>query len=283
MNRSNYISIISQLKESSFKSHIEFTDFIITNALIIKNMDTYLFKDYSVINHINQNTLYSVFKINNWYELAENAILNNKISNLLYTDDKDKSYSSKRLMEIFIKIFEHSFRYKLPNIILQFLSNTSDNYLLFTISQWIQEYNINIDDIDIEFTTNEKLMIFNLQNNEDIDYIKYHNMIVFPKLLNTPNWTISHFPQYYKESKMYSLGFCYDGMGWYNVLTVSLLPENNEKPFFFRLEGGSNGYDREINLNFFKKNQPPKDKMFNLDEIIKLITQNKFEQYIFMN
>jgi hypothetical protein len=281
MNRSNYISIISQLKESSMKSHIEYTDFIITNALIIKDMDTYLFKDYSVINHINQNTLYSVFKIKNWSELVENAILNDKISKLLYVDIKYKSYSSRRLLELFIKVFENSFRYKLSNIILQFLSNTSDNYLLFTISQWIQEYNIMID--TIEFTTNDKLMIYNLQNSENIDYIKYHNMIVFPKLCNTMNWAISHFPQYYKETKMYSLGFCYDGMGWYNVLTVSLLPENIEKPFFFRLEGGSNGYDRENNLQFFKKNQPPKHKMFNLDELIKIINENKFEQHIFMN
>lgn len=283
MNRSNYISIVSQLKESSMKSHQEYTDFIINNNTTIKDMDTYLFKDYSVINHINQNTLYSLFKINNWTELVENAILNNKISNLLYVDEKDKSYSSLRLMEIFIKVFENSFRYKLTNIILQFLSNTSDNYLLFTISQWIQEYKITIDDIDVEFKATDKLIIDNLQNADHTVYIKYHNMVVFPKLFNTMNWTISHFPQYYKETKMYSLGFSYNGMGWYNALTVSLIPENIEKPFFFRLEGGSNGYDREINLQFFKKNQPPKEKMFNLEEIIKIITENKFEQHIFMS
>lgn len=51
--------------------------------------------------------------------------------------------------------------------------------------------------------------------------------------------------------KMYDLFVIYEGMGYVNVFFY--IPKT--KMFAYRLDGGSNGYDREDNYNMFKSNE----------------------------
>ena len=72
----------------------------------------------------------------------------------------------------------------------------------------------------------------------------------------------------------------YQDMGWYNVLSVSLIEENKDRPFFFRLDGGSSGIEQEQNSKFFKTIQPNNKIMFTLEEALDIMKNNKIDKVL---
>ena len=61
------------------------------------------------------------------------------------------------------------------------------------------------------------------------------------------------------RSNVFDIGYKYDGMGYINVLSCDL----TDHLLFYRLDGGSNDYDREANLNDLLKNgSAPYDKIY---------------------
>ena len=61
------------------------------------------------------------------------------------------------------------------------------------------------------------------------------------------------------QSNVFDIGYKYDGMGYINVLSCDL----TNHLLFYRLDGGSNDYDREANLNDLLKNgSTPYEKIY---------------------
>lgn len=86
----------------------------------------------------------------------------------------------------------------------------------------------------------------------------------------------------HKYEKFIDLGILYGGMGWYYVLSWN----KTNKKMFFRLEGGSNGYDVYYNhLYYFGTSKYPaifdsdndefNDKMLTFKDAIDCIINNK--------
>ena len=60
------------------------------------------------------------------------------------------------------------------------------------------------------------------------------------------------------QTNVFDIGYKYDGMGYINVLSCDL----TSHLLFYRLDGGSNDYDREANLNdLIKKGSTPYEKI----------------------
>ena len=252
---------------SKLDYHI-YISYIINNKEQIKDIDTPF--DNKIIN----NTILSLFNITSYDELVSTVIYNN----LIRTSISVNYYPSYKILNNTIKTFENIFNVKLHTILLHLLSNTSDNYLLFCVSQWSKQKNINLDEF---FEKNDIETIKILSNNESINlYLTYFNAISFPEFNCNQKWSLCHFPYYYEKSKIFSLGFMYQDMGWYYVLSVSLLDENKEKPFFFRLDGGSSGNDQEANSKFFKTHQPDKKIMFTFEETLDIMENNKIDKVL---
>ena len=61
------------------------------------------------------------------------------------------------------------------------------------------------------------------------------------------------------QTNVFDIGYKYDGMGYINVLSCDL----TSHLLFYRLDGGSNDYDREANLNdLIKKGSTPYEKIY---------------------
>ena len=61
------------------------------------------------------------------------------------------------------------------------------------------------------------------------------------------------------QTNMFDIGYKYDGMGYINVLSCDL----TSHLLFYRLDGGSNDYDRQANLDdLIKKGSVPYEKIY---------------------
>lgn len=81
------------------------------------------------------------------------------------------------------------------------------------------------------------------------------------------------------QSHFCDIGLCYHGMGWVIILTLN----RTNGTLFLRLDGGSNGWDRDLNYRQFLKlnGSSPKinDKSFNIDSFFK--NEKLFNEFIF--
>ena len=64
------------------------------------------------------------------------------------------------------------------------------------------------------------------------------------------------------QSNVFDIGYKYDGMGYINVLSCDL----TNHLLFYRLDGGSNDYDRQYNFNELIKNGAQPYKKFYFSE-----------------
>jgi hypothetical protein len=272
--------LLKMLKHASLEGHLHFISFIINNSEKIKFLDNFKIYDYSMKSILNK-TLLQVFNIKNWTSLVETAIINDNIYNLFIKNEKQE-VPSYEIMIATYDIFSIVYNEPLQDTILHVLSSTSDNYMLYCMTQWLKESKKDKMDLKISLNQTNLKMFNDLMNSEKNDnQYQLFAQINFQKFKNNENWSITNYPIYYKEMKTYAIGICYDGMGWYNVLSISLLPKNTEKQFFFSLDGGSSGIDHEMNDKFFRTKQPPFNKMFNLEKIIEHLTKNTFKHYLF--
>ena len=60
------------------------------------------------------------------------------------------------------------------------------------------------------------------------------------------------------QTNVFDIGYKYDGMGYINVLSCDL----TNHLLFYRLDGGSNDYDRQYNFNELIKNGSEPYKKF---------------------
>ena len=290
MNPIEIIKTVKALKKAS-NDHYSFVSNIIINSEMIKKFDLPGTKSNpeTYINIIKTPTVFDKFSLTTWNQLVNTISDNIVIRDYFNFTDIPTS----RMMNIVCSTFKLAFNYNsesFPISLLQIISISNQDYLLFIISRWITDKNKNTILDTLELDTNELNKINtiiniiddnNRNNNNDIHTELKKQNIQLITFKNNSNWIINTFSQFIEETNIYSFAISYHGMGWYIVLSISLLPKNKDKPYFFRLDGGSSEIDREQNHTFFKNNQPNKKLMFNFQEIIKIIDNNNVEQYLF--
>lgn len=91
---------------------------------------------------------------------------------------------------------------------------------------------------------------------------------------------INHYMVRYEHNRFLDLGHQYHGMGHYVVLAW----DKQQKKFFFRLDGGANGFDQmDREQFFFTKFNPEEDKyqnrMLDWNTALNLITTNEIMNF----
>ena len=131
------------------------------------------------------------------------------------------------------------------NCINNFIENTTE-----LDSQHILFFN------KFPFDKTIKQIYLNVGNNREIDLNKFTFMALDEIIKRQNNY-----------QNFIDLGIYYLGMGHVKVLSMS---KQNGK-FFFRNDGGSNGYERESNYNLYKNYQPKINELIGFNNAINQI------------
>ncbi len=139
----------------------------------------------------------------------------------------------------------------------------------------IKQYPEEMRETITSFPLGLRILYFNLTNDEESNINKF----TFFKLDQISE-------RKYNYDNFFDIGLQYAGMG--HVLVLSYYPSN--KKFFIRMDGGSNGYEREANYNYYKSYDPTtefdmesnimwtkftKHKLYNFDEILDILKPNE--------
>ena len=132
------IYFIKKLNEySSFSlGDLKFISFIEENSANIKaldNISNHSSESKYLINDIKKKTIFDYFYTDTWTELVKNVQLNLYLRKQLKINFDN--IPSKKLIKLIIYSFKNIFETDMSEIILQFLSTTSNNYLLYCISR----------------------------------------------------------------------------------------------------------------------------------------------------
>lgn len=257
MSSNSVIENISQLSNANKASYI------------LENFNQ--LKEEEDLNKIIKNTFFQFYNIQTWSGLYQVAK-----SFLDYTIVKPFDHQrtpSLNIVKAFIRFFDVQFKLDLTRFqyMIHILNDLPESYLIYCLARWSEEYKN-----DLGFLKKENLLdssnfkIIHKLINNNIQAINNVEMIDF-----FPGWHLSQFPIYLEKSHLLTLALDYCGMGYYYAFTISLNQEDIEKPFFFRLDGGSNDYERNQNFNYFNLNKPRnkwENKMLNFQEAYQLIS-----------
>jgi hypothetical protein len=123
-----------------------------------------------------------------------------------------------------------------------------------------------------EFPVKLKLLYLILGNeNEELHY----NSFIFMDIK-----TIKE--RYDIYNNLFDIGFIYRGMG--HIMVLSMIKCKADNQLFFRFDGGSNGFEREINYNYFKDveiSNIEQSKYINFDTIYEFITEKDLHDLSF--
>lgn len=281
-----HIQIIQQLKDSSLESYEYFVDKLIDEQENIKEISEILTRTDSkhLINMIKSHTIFEPFYTNSWCDFINKV----KLNKMVRENINSSLMPSNRKLNLLIETFNYCFKIPLTSSVLHFFTIVSDQYIMFLISQLIKQSNKSIYAIGrkLNFNENETQLINILNKNSktikdtetfDSEYQK----ISFPSFKNAKGWKLTVNPYYYKDSKVFSIAEIYDGMGYYIILSASLSLEDKYKPYFFRLDGGSDYTEVERNKKFYETHKPPQHKMYNLASVLNFIENDIYKNKIF--
>ena len=170
-------------------------------------------------------------------------------------------------------------------VIREELKNTLD---YFKYNSKISEKNGNIVlnnpffcsncNLDFESTTtclDSKYILFFNKYPFSLKLKAIYNSVGSDREIAINNFTFFCLDDIIKRSDNYSyildIGLTYMGMG--HVKMLSMYKKNGN--FFFRMDGGANGYERENNYNKYKNYKPVINELLTFDQFIKEIEKNK--------
>ena len=150
------------------------------------------------------------------------------------------------------------------------------NKIIHTVNK--RETYVKIEDFCKKVNIPDKLFhIYNLLDSTEREFV-YHNFIfcTFDEVINKYKIYLEN-----KQDKVCDIAYCYHGMGYFVVLTMN----TTNGYFFFRIDGGSNDYDRLYNWNFIKECNPEnfKDKMYKIEDAFDIIKKEEvydFKMYV---
>lgn len=123
-----------------------------------------------------------------------------------------------------------------------------------------------------EFPLKLKLLYLILGNeNEELHY----NSFIFMDIKSIKE-------RYDNYNNLFDIGFIYRGMG--HIMVLSMIKCKADKQLFFRFDGGSNGYEREINYKYYKEADILDIgyyKCLNFDTIYEFITEKNLHDLSF--
>lgn len=130
------------------------------------------------------------------------------------------------------------------------------------------------------FTLNSKYNEFLHKYPFHIGLVSVYNCVGNEKEMSINNFTFFTLDEVIERSTIYDnildIGLAYMGMGHVRVLSMS---KTNGK-FFFRADGGANGYEREAHYNKYLHFIPSDDILYSLEDTLeKLKSNNIFENY----
>jgi hypothetical protein len=281
-----HLQIIQQLKDASLESYDSFIEKIINEQENIKHISNVLTRNDSkhMINMIKSQTIFASFYINSWNDFINKVNLNKMVRDSI----NSSVMPSNKKLDLLVDTFDYCFNISLPSSVLHFLSTSTDNYIIFLLSKFIKQSNKSLYSISRKLHfSNEETRIVNVLNkklktvtdnqNFNIEYDK----IIFAPFKNAEGWKLTQNTYFYKDTKIFSIAECYDGMGYYIILSASLHQVNKYKPYFFRLEGGSDYTEVDNNKCFYETNNPPNHKMFTLKQALDFIENNNYRNKIF--
>lgn len=142
--------------------------------------------------------------------------------------------------------------------------------------EFVSKCSSNISDdksIDSPFfnapATNIELNDLYLKSNLKTEYVEFMNKCDFPLklkllylILGNENEELHYNSFIFMDIKsikerydtyknIFDIGFIYRGMG--HIMVLSMLKCKGKNQLFFRLDGGSNGFEREINYKYYKE------------------------------
>jgi hypothetical protein len=125
-------------------------------------------------------------------------------------------------------------------------------------------------------TLNEHIAIIN-KHLIHFNQIQDKNLMIFDmdKIISRLEYTGKN----YGHTRLIDIGMSYAGMGHYHVLSWDRI----EQKYFYRLDGGSNGYDRQANEEFFltKLNlNNHKDKLLTFEQTINSIKNGIHRDFV---
>ena len=282
-----YLQIIQQLKESSFLSHDSFVEKVINEQETINKLSEHITRNDSkyMINMIKSQTVFASFYINSWNDFVNKVKLNKIVRDSI----NSSVMPSNSKLSMLVDTFNYCFKTTIPSSVLHFVTTGTDNYIMFLISQFIKQSNKSLYPISrkLKFSEDETRIInilnkknkTSIKDNENFD--SEYDKIVFSPFKTTEEWKLTRNPYFYKDTQIISIADFYDGMGYYIILSASLAPQNKYKPYFFRIEGGSDYTEVERNKQFYETHQPPKHKLYNLKQVLEFIENNTFKYKIF--
>ena len=134
-----------------------------------------------------------------------------------------------------------------------------------------EEPDLNIFEIENKFI-NIETMMSKLPLSEELKQL-YHTICAQDKECVINDWCILslndvcsdyELMREYTDNKIIDFARLYIGMGHYYMCAY----DSNTYSYFVRRDGGSNGYDREINFNFFCNYIRQKDKHFDFQYLV---------------
>ena len=144
------------------------------------------------------------------------------------------------------------------------LDLSTDPKVLQTIDQMKQDYDIPEQIYDL----------FKHYKSMDSDIVSDKSFFKFQSL----NWITKSMNDYnnHGQNHFIDLVLGYQGMGWYDVIAW----DKNEKKFFIRTDGGSNGWDRQFNFDYYTSDKftfsdpELKTKLFDFNEFMNFLKIN---------
>ena len=135
----------------------------------------------------------------------------------------------------------------------------------------MEETDINIDDIENKYI-NIETMISKLPISEELKQL-YHMIGTQDKQCSINGWVILslndvcndyELMKEYTDNEIVDFARCYIGMGYYYMCAY----DSKTSSYFVRRDGGSNGFDREINFSFFCNYVAQIDKHFDFQYLL---------------
>jgi len=252
--------LVNELIEVTLsQNHQKTTEFLVQSKdqLLELNLLGDLFENFL------QSSLYKFFaNINSWQSLIKEAEKHYALMNLVA---ENLSSPSLNMYHAFVKGFNICFSNHLPDDFKRLMVMCPDECLLNALARWIIQSKSDLHQLKRNGTlksTDFKKIATRISQFNASTYADHVELPKFGGPLS--GWLLSD-PEYIENTQFVSTMWCYQGMGWFSLLTHQV-GSKNEKNIFVRMGGGSNGWDSQRNDEYFSSTQSDDFPMMTWDE-----------------
>lgn len=236
-------------------SHVELTKILVENRDKILESDL----DKNLLANILKFSLYKHFvSVGTWQSLIEEAEKHYKLHSEV---SSNLNFPSLCKMDALVEAFRICFKQTIPLMTRRLMTLLSDDHVLTTLALWSGLSKKDLSQLKMQgLLTSEDFRVIANKIREERTYLEE-----CPTFKNS-TWYFDT-PHYRQQSSTLDSLRTYQGMGWIAVLGECLDVED-EKTFFIRMDGGSNGYDRINNQTYFDTHHPSDFPRMKFDDFL---------------